>query len=69
MTKTISEKNTHEDGITIGSLATEKAGFHGAASTQGAAITVLANDASGTAIATAVNATILALRAKGVIAS
>jgi hypothetical protein len=48
--------------------ATELLGFHGATPTvQQAAITALANDASGTAIATAVNALITALEVKGLI--
>jgi hypothetical protein len=44
-------------------------GFHGVTPTvQQAAITALANDADGTAIATAVNAIITALEVKGLIA-
>lgn len=56
------------DGIQLAGSATELLGFHGATPTvQQAAITALANDASGTAIATAVNAIITALEVKGLI--
>jgi hypothetical protein len=56
------------DGVQLAGSATELLGFHGATPTvQQAAITALANDASGTAIATAVNAIITALEVKGLI--
>jgi hypothetical protein len=56
------------DGVQLAGSATELLGFHGATPTvQQAAITALANDASGTAIATAVNALITALEVKGLI--
>lgn len=56
------------DGVQLAGSATELLGFHGATPTvQQAAITALANDASGTAIATAVNAIISALEVKGLI--
>ena len=56
------------DGIQLGGSASDLVGFHGATPTvQQAAITALANDASGTAIATAVNAIITALEVKGLI--
>jgi hypothetical protein len=57
------------DGVQLAGSATELLGFHGVTPTvQQAAITALANDASGTAIATAVNAIITALEVKGLIA-
>ena len=57
------------DGVQLAGSATELLGFHGVTPTvQQAAITDLANDASGTAIATAVNAIITALEVKGPIA-
>ena len=56
------------DGVQLAGSATELLGFHGATPTvQQAAITALANDASGTEIATAVNAIITALEVKGLI--
>ena len=56
------------DGVQLAGSATELLGFHGATPTvQQAAITALANDASGTAIATAVNAIITVLEVKGLI--
>lgn len=56
------------DGIQIAGSAADLLGFHGATPTaQQPAITALANDASGTAIATAVNAIITALEVKGLI--
>lgn len=56
------------DGIQIGGSAADLVGFHGVTPTvQQAAITALANNASGTAIATAVNAIITALEVKGLI--
>jgi hypothetical protein len=58
------------DGIILGGSASALVGFHGVdATAQQAAITVLGNSASGTEIATAVNAIIAALEAKGLIAS
>ena len=58
------------DGILLGGSAAKKVGFHGAAPVaQAAAITALSNSASGTEIATAVNAIITALANKGLIAS
>jgi hypothetical protein len=57
------------DGIQIAGSATDLLGFHGVDPTaQQGAITALADDASGTAIATAVNAIITALEVKGLIA-
>jgi hypothetical protein len=57
------------DGVQLAGAATDKLGFHGATPTvQQDAITALANNASGTAIATAVNAIIIALEVKGLIA-
>jgi hypothetical protein len=57
------------DGVQLAGSATELLGFHGVTPTvQQAAITDLANDAAGTAIATAVNAIITALEVKGLIA-
>ena len=58
------------DGVQIAGAATDKLAFHGATPVdQAVAITDLANDASGTAIATAVNAVLVALREKGLIAT
>lgn len=58
------------DGVQIAGAATDKLGFHGATPVvQADSIADLANDASGTEIATAVNAIIAALVAKGLIAS
>ena len=58
------------DGVTLGQSSTDKVGFHGVTPVvRAAAITNLANDANGTAIATAVNAILVALRNKGLIAS
>lgn len=57
------------DGIVIGGSASKLVGFHGVAATaQGNAITALGNSASGTEIATAVNAIITLLETKGLIA-
>jgi hypothetical protein len=57
------------DGIVIGGSASKLVGFHGVAATvQGNAITNLGNSASGTEIATAVNAIITLLETKGLIA-
>ena len=57
------------DGIVLGGSATKLVGFHGVAATkQGNAITGLGNSASGTEIATAVNAIITLLETKGLIA-
>jgi hypothetical protein len=56
------------DGIQLAGSATEKLGFHGATPTvQQAAITALANNADGTAIAAAVNAIITVLEVKGLV--
>jgi len=56
------------DGIQIAGAATDKLGFHGVDPTvQQAAITALANNADGTAIAAAVNAIITVLEVKGLI--
>ena len=56
------------DGIQLAGAASDKLGFHGATPTvQQAAITALANNADGTAIATAVNAIITVLEVKGLI--
>jgi hypothetical protein len=56
------------DGIQLAGSATDKLGFHGATPTvQQAAITALANNADGTAIAAAVNAIITVLEVKGLI--
>lgn len=58
------------DGHVLGQSATDKLAFHGADPVvQAAAITNIANDASGTLIATAVNSILVALRNKGIIAS
>lgn len=58
------------DGIQLAGAATDKLGFHGATPVdQAAAIVNIANDANGTAIATAVNSILVALREKGLIAS
>ena len=57
------------DGIVLGGSASNLVGFHGVAATaQGNAITNLSNTASGTEIATAVNAIITLLETKGLIA-
>ena len=56
------------DGIQLAGAASDKLGFHGVTpSVQQAAITALGNSASGTEIATAVNAIITALEVKGLI--
>jgi hypothetical protein len=56
------------DGIQIAGSASDKLGFHGVDPTvQQAAITALANNADGTAIAAAVNAIITVLEVKGLI--
>jgi hypothetical protein len=58
------------DGVQIAGAATDKLAFHGATPVvQAATITDLGNSATGTEIATAVNAIIAALEAKGLIAS
>ena len=58
------------DGIQLAGSATDKLAFHGAAPVdQAGAIANIANDANGTAIATAVNSILVALREKGLIAS
>lgn len=58
------------DGIQIAGAATDKLAFHGATPVdQAAAITNLGNTATGTEIATAVNAVLVALREKGLIAT
>lgn len=57
------------DGITLGGSPDALVGFHGVDGTaQGVAITALGNSASGTEIATAVNAIITLLETKGLIA-
>lgn len=57
------------DGVLIGGAAANLVGFHGATPTaQGTAITALGNSASGTEIATAVNAIITLLETKGFVA-
>lgn len=57
------------DGIIIGGSASKLVGFHGVAATaQGATVATITNSASGTEIATAVNALIARLQAKGLIA-
>ena len=56
------------DGIQLAGSPLEKLGFHGVDPiVQQAAITALANNASGTEIATAVNAIITVLEVKGLI--
>lgn len=68
MGKQLSDKNP--DGTTLGQSATDKIGFYGATPVaQGATISDIANDANGTAIATAVNALIARLKTVGLIAS
>jgi hypothetical protein len=58
------------DGVQIAGSATDKLAFHGATPVvQAATIADIDNDATGTEIATAVNAIIAALEAKGLIAS
>lgn len=58
------------DGIQLAGAATEKLAFHGSTPVdQAAAITDLSNAATGTEIATAVNAVLVALRDKGLIAT
>ena len=58
------------DGVQIAGAASDKLGFHGATPVvQADAITDLGNSATGTEIATAVNAIIAALVAKGLIAA
>lgn len=58
------------DGIQLAGAATDKLAFHGATPVdQAAAITNLGNAATGTEIATAVNAVLVALREKGLIAT
>jgi hypothetical protein len=58
------------DGVQLAGSATELLGFHGATPVdQAAAITNLGNTATGTEIATAVNAILVALREKGLIAT
>lgn len=58
------------DGIQLAGAASDKLGFHGATPVvQAATIADLGNSATGTEIATAVNAIIAALEAKGLIAS
>jgi hypothetical protein len=57
------------DGDLIGGSASNKVGFHGATPVvQAAAITAITNTATGTEIATAVNALITALKNKGLTA-
>lgn len=58
------------DGVQIVGSASQTLGFHGATPVaQAGAITNLSNTATGTEIATAVNAILVALRNKGLIAS
>jgi hypothetical protein len=58
------------DGVQIAGAASDKLGFHGVTPVvQAATIADIDNDATGTEIATAVNAIIAALEAKGLIAS
>jgi hypothetical protein len=58
------------DGVQIAGSATDLLAFHGATPVvQAATIADIDNDATGTEIATAVNAIIAALEAKGLIAS
>jgi hypothetical protein len=58
------------DGIQLAGAATDKLAFHGATPVdQAGAITNLSNSASDTEIATAVNAILVALREKGLIAT
>jgi hypothetical protein len=58
------------DGVQLAGSATELLAFHGATPVdQAAAITNLGNTATGTEIATAVNAILVALREKGLIAT
>ena len=58
------------DGILLGGSAAKLVGFHGAAPVaQAANIATIGNSATGTEIATAVNAIITALKNKGLIAS
>jgi len=58
------------DGVQIAGSATDKLAFHGATPVdQAGAIANIANDASGTVIATAVNSILAALREKGLIAT
>ena len=57
-------------GVLLGGSATNLVGFHGATPVaQAAAITAITNTATGTEIATAVNAIITALKNKGLVAS
>ena len=57
------------NGVLLGGSATKLVGFHGATPVaQASAITALSNTATGTEIATAVNAIITALKNKGLTA-
>jgi hypothetical protein len=57
------------NGVLLGGSATNLVGFHGATPVaQAGAITALSNSATGTEIATAVNAIITALKNKGLTA-
>lgn len=57
------------NGVLLGGSATNLVGFHGATPVaQASAITALGNSATGTEIATAVNAIITALKNKGLTA-
>jgi hypothetical protein len=56
-------------GSILGQSASEPAGLHGSATVQSAHIATIGNSATGAQIATAVNAIIAALIAKGVIAA
>ena len=58
------------DGVQIAGAAADKLAFHGSTPVvQALALTNLGNSASGTEIATAVNAILVALRNKGLIAT
>lgn len=58
------------DGVQIAGAASDKLGFHGVTPiVQAATIADIGNSATGTEIATAVNAIIAALEGKGLIAS
>ncbi len=60
----------NDDGVVLGRSATDLVAFHNATPVdQAAAIANIANDASGTVIATAVNGILAALREKGLIAT
>lgn len=58
-----------EFGACVSASADQPAGMHGVTAVQSAAIADISTSATGTQIATAVNALIAALEAKGIIAS